>query len=291
MKTFTCFLTVIVVVQNSHAWFFSGSTNTEPAAWDGLRAGFGVNPFSSTTFAALPRTRQEAVENGWMLNTSAGGCGVYQTPFYGNRYIKNNDTSVMLLFDKKGTIAGIQAGIPKDKTKTYPEPQHDKYGVFTEEANMWVITAYFVEPNTICTSGRTAQQLEREGTGTLLAVQTGPTPSSLMRMPLTESDVTTTTKYVHGKCFYGMGMHYWYDVTTDMSCDDTFPVFLMYNEGKLTAFGWAFNIYYDNSYRWEHPDRSVFSNFIDNVPDCLGVDHTVTTLHLYLTDDPWYNRC
>ena len=31
--------------------------------------------------------------------------------FYGNRYVLNKDTAVMLLMDSKGKIAGIQAGV------------------------------------------------------------------------------------------------------------------------------------------------------------------------------------
>lgn len=31
--------------------------------------------------------------------------------FRGNRYMKDNDTAVILLFDKNGYIAGIQAGV------------------------------------------------------------------------------------------------------------------------------------------------------------------------------------
>lgn len=33
------------------------------------------------------------------------------TAFYGNRYRKNNDNATMVLFDKNGFIAGVQAGV------------------------------------------------------------------------------------------------------------------------------------------------------------------------------------
>ena len=43
-----------------------------------------------------------------------------------------------------------------------------------------------------------------------------------------------------------------------MSCDNFFPVFLLYNDGVLNAFGWAFgmNIQAD---RFEHPPQATFS--------------------------------
>jgi charged multivesicular body protein 7 len=277
---------LIALVYVTSAGFFSRSP-----AWDGLKAGFGFNPFSSTVFARLPRTVEEAVRWGWQLDTSAGGCGVSGTAFNGNRYIKGSDTGAMVLFDKNGKIAGLQAGIPKTQSATYPEPQNAKYHVFNEETNMWVITAYFVNPATICTTGRTDDEFETEGTGTQLSFQNGPTATSLMTVPMEESEVTTTTNFIHGKCFYGMGQHYWYDIRDTMSCDDTFPVFLLYNKGKLNGFGWAFNPNFDNSYRWEHPTRSVFSNFMHSYPDCLGVDGPTSTLHVYLTNSPSSNWC
>jgi charged multivesicular body protein 7 len=283
-----CLVVLAAVICTSSAIFFSSNS---AAAWNGLKAGFGINPFSSTTFAALPRTVEEAQEWGWKADTSAGGCGVAGTAFNGNRYTKDSDPGAMVLFDKQGKIAGIQAGIPKTQSATYPGPQNSKYHVFNEEAKMWVVTAYFVDPSTICTTGRSQAEFETEGTGTQLSFQNGPTASSLMTIPMEESEVTTTTKFVNGRCFYGMGQHYWYQLSKTMSCDDTFPAFLLYNKGKLNGFGWAFNPNFDNSYRWEHPTRSVFGAFMQEVPDCLGVDGPVSTLHVYMTDSPSTNFC
>lgn len=59
---------------------------------------------------------------------------------------------------------------------------------------------------TICTAGRTANQFASEGTGTMLAIQNGPTPSSLMRIPMREDHVLNGTNFKQGKCFYAMGM-------------------------------------------------------------------------------------
>jgi charged multivesicular body protein 7 len=39
-----------------------------------------------------------------------------------------------------------------------------------------------------------------------------------------------------------------------MSCDDSFPVFLLYNWGKLTGFGWAMIADVQNT-RVEHPTK------------------------------------
>lgn len=54
------------------------------------------------------------------------------------------------------------------------------------------------------------------------------------------------------------GVHYWYAATLDMSCDNFFPVFLLYNGGVLNAFGWAFQADLSSS-RFEHPTTSSFA--------------------------------
>ena len=48
------------------------------------------------------------------------------------------------------------------------------------------------------------------------------------------------------------GRHYWYDISADMDCDDFYPMFLLYNSGHLTGFGWVAQ---GNaaSPRYEHP--------------------------------------
>lgn len=42
-----------------------------------------------------------------------------------------------------------------------------------------------------------------------------------------------------------------------MSCDDSFPVFLLYSWGKLTGFGWAMIADHDSK-RVEHPIPDEF---------------------------------
>lgn len=74
--------------------------------------------------------------------------------------------------------------------------------------------------------------------------------------------VSLYTPFVDYYCFHA-GMHYWYDRYNEgenMSCDDTFPAFLLYDsDGLLTGFGWAFNLNFGkSSYRWEHPLRATY---------------------------------
>jgi hypothetical protein len=69
--------------------------------------------------------------------------------------------------------------------------------------------------------------------------------------------------------FIQIGQHYWYNISEGMSCDDFFPAFLLYNSGKLNAFGWATLGDFESN-RYEHPPTFV-----------LGV--TISTLHCSYT--------
>ena len=57
----------------------------------------------------------------------------------------------------------------------------------------------------ICSTGRTQQEFEDEGTGTGLIVQTGQTPSSLLTIPREAEQATENTPYEQGLCVTGMG--------------------------------------------------------------------------------------
>ncbi len=52
----------------------------------------------------------------------------------------------------------------------------------------YYVTAYFVEPSTVCTTGRTQAEFDEQGTGYLLAFQNGPTAESLHYAPLTKEE-------------------------------------------------------------------------------------------------------
>ncbi|XP_013421837.1 uncharacterized protein LOC106181865 [Lingula anatina] len=210
--------------------------------------------------------------------------------FMGNRYIKDGDTAVMLLFDKNGYIAGIQAGIPKN-AGTFPSSMSaDVRKYFIEESDKFTITAYFTDPATICSAGRTADQYSADGTGTALYIQKGTNPATdSIAMPMSQDDVKNTM-WTEGHCFYGMGKHYWYNVRKDMSCNEFVPVFLLYNGGRLNAFGWAF-IGDFKSPRYEHPGQSSFKWFLDPVPTCVTSVGTLSTMHIYMYSTARVNTC
>ncbi|XP_078669994.1 uncharacterized protein LOC144910589 [Branchiostoma floridae x Branchiostoma belcheri] len=256
--------------------------------WSDLKVTWGANPFSHQYFQSVPRKESDAKAADWTAFHSGTECN---GAFYnGYRFIKDNDPAVMLLFDKNGYIAGIQMGAQKDKVPAGTPSQYIQ-SLWNDDDDMYVITAYFVDPATICTTGRTEEDFDQHGTGTDLYIQNGTTPASLIRIPKSESGLAGTA-WTKGGCFYTMGRHYWYNVSRDMDCDRFFPVFLMYNSGDLNGFGWDMNANLDSP-RYEHPPAAALGLFFDEEPACLPdlANRGLTTQHIYLDNTPQLNFC
>ncbi|XP_064652429.1 uncharacterized protein LOC135503070 [Lineus longissimus] len=254
-------------------------------SWDGLGVTWGINPLG-WAFNQMPRTESDAIYYGWTKNGDCSDSAFYR----GKRYIKDNDPGVMLLFDVNGYIAGIQGGIPLD---IYPSHLNLTYGKVINvdtATNLMVETAYFVPPQEICSSGRTQDRFDNEGTGSNLYLQQGPDPvKDSVIIPRLEADIGNT-KWRKGRCFRTMGQHYWYDYSENMSCDDFYPAFLLYNAGELNAFGWALNLYHESP-RYEHPTPDILDSFFNPVPVCLTQQPKMSTIHIYMDDAPLLNMC
>ena len=69
----------------------------------------------------------------------------------------------------------------------------------------YVLTAYFVDPKSICQTGRSVASIESQGVGTGLWLQNGSDPiQDSVAVPLDEKSVSGT-KWVKGACFPTMG--------------------------------------------------------------------------------------
>jgi len=275
MKIFIA-LALFAVTANANLFDFSNN-------WNNLRVKWGLNPLSS--FKTVPRHLNEIGSFELKDDQCNGG------KFLGQRYWSKSDPSVILLFDKNGYIAGMQTSTPKSKFT----PAHLKDRNFIDDGDYWTLTTYFVPPSSICTTGRTKEQFEKEGTGSGLWVQIGPNPlTDTMEIPRDEAEIKKTN-WGHGKCFKTMGQHYWYNVSADMSCDDFFPKCLLYNKGKLTGFCFALNAdlqsdRYDNP----HPTAEVINKFMDPMPKCFATDPTyklLSTIHVYFIEHPLASWC
>jgi len=255
-------------------------------SWDSLTLTWGLNPFSKYEFMSAPREVSSATNAGWKQRDNY--CGSDST-FRGIRYYDStSDPALTLLFDVAGYIAGIQTSIPKT---SYTPSKQNLGNAFVDDGLYWTLTAYFVDPSIICTTGRTAAQFAAQGTGDRLVIMNGTVANAanMLTIPMTQSAVDGT-KWTQGKCFWTMGLHYWYSVTESMSCDDFFPFFLLYNKGALNGWGFSINANLpSNHYDYPHPTPTVAGQFINPEPSCFFTDPSfdpVSTMHVYFTDNP-----
>jgi len=233
--------------------------------WNGLRVTWSLNPFNKHGFESMPRDLNSKGD----LQLRDNQCNITNAKFLGQRFWYRSDpasdAALTLLYDTKGIIAGIQTSIPKSSNYTVSTYLANR---FVDDGAYWTLTAYFVDPSTICGNGRSQEQLKQEGTGTGLWLQQGPNPiADSVQIPNSEADVKKTN-WTYGKCFWTMGKHYWYNVTKNMDCNHFVPNCLMYNNGKLTAFCFSLNAALPGP-RYEHPTAEISSKFIDPVPDCF----------------------
>lgn len=255
--------------------------------WNGLKVTWGINPF--TSFNNMPRTVSDAVSDGWSRMAPGVACDG-NAKFMGYRYWKDNDLSVILIFDANNFIAGIQAGfLNTPNPNNYPTNKLINKPLVRDGRN-YFITAYFIDPATVCT-GRSAAQFRSQGTGAGLWIQNGTNPvTDAQKMPMTVAEADASM-WTQGACFRTMGLHYWYNLRADMPCDEFYPVFLMYNDGVLNSFGWAFGMDISPQGEFEHPLESTYGYFMNDPPTCLRTAGTMTTLHIYLTNSALANRC
>jgi len=275
MKLFVCLLISILACDFSLA----------SPAWDGLRVTWNLNPFSDYAFTPMPRTVSETAAAGFVLKDNF--CGS-DTTFRGIRYWTQSDPAVILLYDINGYIAGMQTSFLKS---LLPNPSPWVVGhPAISEGDYWTLTVYFVDPTIICTTGRSAADYAAQGTGDRLVIQNGTdatNAASSLTIPMTEDGVSTTS-WTKGYCFWTMGLHYWYNVTKGMDCNYFYPFFLLYNNQKLNAFGFAINAPL-TSPRYEHPTVTEAGQFINPVPTCFSTDSSfqkLSTMHVYMIDSP-----
>jgi len=245
---------------------------------DEIRKQFGVTFPSNND---LPKTVQEAVNQKWIK--------LSENCIEGSRYISpKRDYSNVLLFDKSNKIAGVQIGIPH----VPPSPMKDRY---YEEVDfggrkLWTLTSFFVDPKTIC-GQRTAKDF-----GDRVWWRSKVDEGGFFKLPLTIKEVNENKNWVLGQCVLGMGLHYWYKISSNMNCDDFTPFFVMYNNGKLTTFAVGFgtkDLINTPDSRFEHaPKFAIRLNFKEEtLPQCLMKDETkVSTMHFMFTS-VFSNRC
>lgn len=258
------FIALACLVASAGCFLFGKKVEPD---WDELSVTF-------PKYSGLPKTESDAKSNGWVEN--ADGCK--SGAFKGKRYLKDGNTASMLLFDHNGNVAGYQMAVPDtSKIATFWTKAH------IHENGLYIMTSYFTDPDTIC-SGQRATTDGYVGDNLYLVLNNGP-----VKIPLNEVNVLSTM-WTKGKCFVGMGQHYWYNIRKDMDCNEFAPFFLLYNGGKLNGYGFATFGNLKND-RVENPPQSAIKLFFQQKPVCIEKQPYLTTQHVYLQRRPYLNFC
>lgn len=230
---------------------------------------------------ALPVTERAAVEQGWTKISRKCSSGKWR----GFRYVLNNDYSVILLFDKKGKVAGMQTSISKNLVNS----KYGSYSPLVNDENRKTATVYFGTPAKIC-SRRAKVKYNK------LFLQLSDNPRDTYKVPFERRIDATSTDgkpvWMKQKCFDMMGTHYFsfnrnymYDNAHCTGLHGTFPGFLLYDKRKPVGFGFSFNLkLYGTSPRWEPALPEVLPAIFNKLPKCVEEAAKLgeaSTMHVY----------
>merc|ERR1712130_268347 len=268
---FTSLALFAPLTQGASSRIFGGGQN-----WYNFITTFNINPFSSEGFYNQPRTVDEAKEAGFTFVVD--DCSQTRDMKYGGyKYAPPKPAADESIFEF-------------DKSLWYRSD-------WSLGFETYVTTAYFVDPEGICTGGRDQESFETEGTGNVLAFEHG---DELHWAPLTGPEADESEFWNKHKCFVNMGRHYFnlaHDVDAEVCNADGLlpftPIQLLYSGGVMNGFVWQHAANPSNvNKRWENVDPSALSALIDGVPKCLydfADKYGVVTQHVYFRN--WKTTC
>jgi hypothetical protein len=263
--------------------------------WEDFRVTFSSVPILGQGLHQINRLQSEAIAQGWVpiSNDCANG-----GKFNGFRFVYEEDNvkqyDRVLLFDKQGTIAGIQMLLPQSAVLSVKSTiQLDKTTMYQNDTlnnvDYFVLTSYFQNPDTICTVGRSAEQLESEGTGNGLWFQNGISPASLIQAPL-ERGAAITEGWSKNACFFQMGVHNFYQLDTfdATNCNQMRPAFLLFNlNDQLIGFGYVSPGKVASKY-FENPSYLAIRAIANpGTPLCLEqvANDGISSMHVYFRNN------
>jgi len=199
----------------------------------------------------MPRTVADALAQNWtLLNAQCDDT-------YGFRYRYGTRLSPTLLYDNTGVIVGMQMVVNASIFGMYPQTNLregfafplDKWG----EPGHNSYTLHFFDPSLMCHAPASSHTPGSIGDRLWIrtSIQDNKRPD-FMVIPLTEQEMVDslpTNGFVPSGCAKtgfafpgspGMGRHYWQYLRPDLPCPDAGPLFILYDEGKLVAWGFAF---------------------------------------------------
>lgn len=86
--------------------------------WNTLKARWGPDPLTTDgeSFVRQPRTVQQAQQERYEKLPTASGDSCVGKTTVGHRYWKQQDSGAILIYDKQGTISGIQLAVSRTRS-------------------------------------------------------------------------------------------------------------------------------------------------------------------------------
>ncbi|XP_026735060.1 uncharacterized protein LOC113498978 isoform X1 [Trichoplusia ni] len=273
--------------------------------YDGLRVKFGWSDALADMeyFFSIPRTISEVETEGWTRTERPPG------PLPELRMYCPPGRTVCPLYDTAGFVAGLMIALPVDEYDSPPVKPEKKFVKWSAPASegepardYWTATQYFVSEDHVISieslKAGAGPTLESGATLQDGGVWVAGHDKRLMRIPSTEAELNSTT-FKKQNCIPNMGIHYYYNMTKDLNCEELLPWFALTTQGDLVGTG------FQVIGRLPKPKhRNWFESFenlkqgikvaIPNSPDCLGDwadKYGLISMHIYFVKDPWNIKC
>ncbi|GBP12827.1 hypothetical protein EVAR_6143_1 [Eumeta japonica] len=247
-------------------------------------------------FFKVPRTLQEAEAAGWRRTDSPPGTlddlRLYCAP----------GRLVCALYCPNSFIGGLQIALPVDEFESLavkPEKNFVKWrapALDGEPAkDYWTATQYYVFKDSL----KVGAGPHRENGATLQdggVWVTGPS-KELITIPLSEKELNEHSPFKKQNCIPNMGIHYYYNMTSEMKCEDILPWFALVSNGELVGTGiQVFGKLPPSEPRdwFERPPARAAQITIPFAPPCLhewAASYGVVSMHVYYVEAPWRIRC
>ncbi|XP_034237060.1 uncharacterized protein LOC117642712 [Thrips palmi] len=256
---------------------------------------FGLvpDPFHYYNYFTMPRTVKEAMQDHFSsVRTSNDSTSIW---------CRKNDYRVCVIFDALGTVAGIQVSVAVKEIEAIPHaknnlPEWTRQTFLGED--VFSATTYFVSKGLLENGGRTISEKDHTAPNGIYILQTDSEgkETSRLHVPIEESGATGAG-FTTQNCFYGMGKHYFQELSEKTVCESHRPYFMLYNPKSKNLQGFGLGMYGKPSQGrgwFEAPSASVAKSIAPNSPECMTKwidNYGLFTFHIYFVARPWFIFC
>ncbi|CAH1637596.1 unnamed protein product [Spodoptera littoralis] len=276
-------------------------------AWQGglnVRFDITVVGIGVTAFIELPQSNTTALEKSWVQVTRPEGpAGLASLVLW----CPPTDYTVCVLIDDTGYIAGLQVALDIEKvTGNIYDMRTQGFTYWTtnmngETKNYWTTQQYYISPETLATDP--AARIAARDPNLMLqdhSIYVSGLNGELYAISTNTSDIAHNSDFTEQACIPGMGDHYYYKMTPELSCteDNLLPWFPLVHSDQLIGIGmvtYGRHVVSEGATDWfETPTRGVIMAIVPRGPQCMydmADSPGVITMHTYFIKHPYEVTC